>query len=39
MVIHPEGTFYSRIKAEDVPEIVAETLVNKQLIERLLGIR
>ena len=36
MVIHPEGTFYSQIKVEDVPEIVAETLVNKQLVERLL---
>jgi NADH-quinone oxidoreductase subunit F len=36
MVIHPEGTFYSQVKAEDVPEIVAETLVNKQLVERLL---
>ena len=36
MVIHPEGTFYSQIKAEDVPEIVAETLVNKQLVDRLL---
>jgi len=36
MVIHPEGTFYSQVKVEDVPEIVAETLVNKQLVERLL---
>jgi NADH-quinone oxidoreductase subunit F len=36
MVIHPEGTFYSQVKAEDVPEIVAETLVNKKLVERLL---
>ena len=36
MVIHPEGTFYSQIKVEDVPEIVAETLVNKQLVDRLL---
>lgn len=36
MVIHPEGTFYSQVKVEDVPEIVAETLVNKQLVERLI---
>ena len=36
MVIHPEGTFYSQIKVADVPEIVAETLVNKQLVDRLL---
>ncbi len=36
MVIHPEGTFYSQIKAEDVPEIVDETFVKKELVERLL---
>jgi NADH-quinone oxidoreductase subunit F len=36
MVIHPEGTFYSQVKAEDVPEIVAETFVKKELVERLL---
>ncbi len=36
MVIHPEGTFYYQVKVEDVPEIVAETLVNKQLVERLI---
>lgn len=36
MVIHPEGTFYSQVKAEDVPEIVAESLVKKELVERLL---
>lgn len=36
MVIHPEGTFYSQVKVADVPEIVAETLVNKQLVERLI---
>ena len=36
MVIHPEGTFYSQVKAEDVPEIVAETVVEKKLVERLL---
>lgn len=36
MVIHPEGTFYSQVKAEDVPEIVEETFVKKELVERLL---
>jgi len=36
MVIHPEGTFYSQVKAEDVPEIVDETFVKKELVERLL---
>jgi len=36
MVIHPEGTFYSQVKAEDVPEILDQTLVKKELVERLL---
>jgi len=36
MVIHPEGTFYSQVKAEDVPEIVDQTFVKKELVERLL---
>jgi len=36
VVIHPEGTFYSQVKAEDVPEIVNETFVKKELVERLL---
>jgi NADH-quinone oxidoreductase subunit F len=36
MVIHPQGTFYSQVKAEDVPEIVDETFVKKELVERLL---
>ena len=36
MVIHPEGTFYSQVKAEDIPEIVDETFVKKELVERLL---
>jgi NADH-quinone oxidoreductase subunit F len=36
MVIHPEGTFYPQVKAEDIPEIVTETLANKRIVERLL---
>ncbi len=36
MVIHPEGTFYPQVKAADVPDIVTETIVNKQIVERLL---
>ena len=36
MVIHPEGIFYTHVKAEDVPEILHETFVNKEPIERLL---
>lgn len=36
VVIHPEGIFYSRITAEDVEEVVTETLVHNKIVERLL---
>ena len=36
VVIFPEETCYLRVKPEDVPEIVSTTLVEKQLVERLL---
>jgi NADH:ubiquinone oxidoreductase subunit F (NADH-binding)/(2Fe-2S) ferredoxin len=35
-VIFPEEICYLGIKAPDVPEIVAQTLVNKKLVDRLL---
>jgi NADH-quinone oxidoreductase subunit F len=34
--IEPAGILYTRVKVSDVPEIVAATLVNGELIERLL---
>ena len=37
-VIHPEGIFYQRVTVEDVPEIISETVVNKNIIERLLYV-
>jgi NADH-quinone oxidoreductase subunit F len=36
VVIRPEGILYQRVKPEDVGEIVADTLVNGKVIERLL---
>ena len=36
IVVYPEEIFYFRVKATDVPEIVSKTLINKQIIERLL---
>jgi NADH-quinone oxidoreductase subunit F len=36
VVIYPEGICYLQVKPEDVPEIVTETVVGKQVIERLL---
>ena len=35
MIIYPEGTFYSRVKLEDVPEIVEEHLLKGRLVQRL----
>jgi len=32
----PDGVLYTKVRVEDVPEIVAETLVGGQLVERLL---
>ena len=36
MVIYPEGCFYSRVKVEDVPEIVNEHLLKGRIVQRLL---
>ena len=38
MVIHPEGIFYSRVKPEDIAEIVEKTIKNNQVIERLVYV-
>ena len=36
MIVYPEGCFYSRVKAEDVPEIVSEHLLKGRIVTRLL---
>ena len=36
VIVYPEGTFYSRVTAEDVPEIVESHLLKGRLVERLL---
>ena len=36
MVIYPGGIFYQRIKAEDVPEIITEHMINGNPLERLM---
>jgi NADH-quinone oxidoreductase subunit F len=36
VVIKPKDIFYQKVKAEDVPEIVAETVVKGNIIDRLL---
>ncbi len=35
MIIYPEGTFYSKVTVEDVPEIVSEHLLKGRIVERL----
>ena len=35
MIVYPEGTFYSRVTVEDIPEIVDEHLVKGRIVERL----
>ncbi len=36
VVIKPQNVFYQRVRAEDVPEIVSETVVKGNIIDRLL---
>ncbi|MBE6683322.1 MAG: NADH-quinone oxidoreductase subunit NuoF [Ruminococcaceae bacterium] len=35
VIVYPEGTFYSQVTPEDVPEIVSTHLVNGELVQRL----
>ena len=36
VIVYPEGAFYSRVKVEDVDEIVEEHLLKGRIVERLL---
>ena len=35
MIVYPDGTFYSRVKVSDVPEIASEHLLKGRIVERL----
>jgi len=35
MIVYPDGTFYSRVEAKDIPEIVSEHIVKGRVVERL----
>ncbi len=35
MIVYPEGTFYSMVKVEDIPEIVESHLINDIPVERI----
>ena len=36
MIVYPEGTFYSMVREDDIPEIVAEHLLKGRIVKRLL---
>ena len=36
MIIYPEGSFYSMVKEDDIPEIVSEHLLKGRIVQRLL---
>ena len=36
VVVYPQKIFYQRVKEEDVPEIVSQTVVNGQVVDHLL---
>jgi len=36
VIVYPEGAFYSRVKLEDVDEIVEEHLLKGRIVERLI---
>jgi len=38
VIIYPKKIFYQRVKIEDVPEIISETILNGKIIDRLLYI-
>lgn len=35
MIVYPEGTFYSRVTINDIPEIVGEHLLKGRIVDRL----
>jgi NADH-quinone oxidoreductase subunit F len=36
LVIHPEGIFYPQLKEEDIPNIVENTIINGELVKKLI---
>ncbi|MDF2566875.1 MAG: hypothetical protein K0R90_331 [Oscillospiraceae bacterium] len=36
MIVYPEGSFYSMVKTDDIPEIVSEHLLKGRIVSRLL---
>ena len=36
LVIHPEGIFYPQLKEEDIPNVVEKTIINGELVKKLI---
>src|SRR5438309_9482706 len=39
VMIYPDGVWYAQVRAEDVPEIIEEHLLNGRVVERLALVR
>lgn len=39
VMVYPEGVWYAQVRADDVPEIVEEHIVNGRVVERLALLR
>ena len=35
VLVYPEGVWYAQVRADDVPEIIEEHLINGRIVERL----
>jgi NADH-quinone oxidoreductase subunit F len=38
LTIYPQGIFYQRVKIEDIPEIISQTILKGEIIDRLLYV-
>lgn len=38
VVIQPDGIFYQRVQLKDIDEVIAETIINKNILDKLLYI-
>ncbi len=39
VLVYPDGIWYAQVRAEDVPEIIEEHLINGRVVERLALLR
>ena len=39
VMVYPDGIWYAQVRAEDVPELVEEHIINGRVVERLALLR